>query len=209
MKSFKKMGQAVAAGSLLLISATAAAVPITTLYSTGVDSSGVSLAVGSIEQHYQVAAALPSIFTPVVTSHGAYIANSASSSWINLPGGNSSATYQTTFDLTGYDVSSASLNLNIAVDNSISDVLINGVSTGFSIAYGYPAFQSWHNLAISNNFLEGLNTLQFLAVNSGGPGAFRVEASGDADIAKVSEPGTLALFGLGLVGLSLTRKRKA
>ena len=207
MKLLKKIGQAVTAGSLLLISVTAAAVPITTLFSTGVDDSGVSLSLGANEQHYQVAAGSPGIFTPVVTSHGAYIANSASSSWISLPGGHSSATYQTTFDLTGYDVSSASLDLNIAVDNSITDVLINGVSTGFSIAYGYPAFQSWHNLAISSNFLAGVNTLQFLAVNSGGPGAFRVEASGDA--AAVAEPGTVALFGLGLMGLAMTRKRKA
>lgn len=207
MKSLTKISQVVAAVILLFTSATVVAVPITTLYSTGVDDSGASLSLGANEQHYQVVAGSPSIFTPVATSHGAYMPSDASSSWISLPSGFSSATYQTTFDLTGYDVSSASLDLKIAIDNSITDVLINGVSTGFSIAFGYPAFQSWSNLTISSNFLAGVNTLQFLAVNSGGPGAFRVEASGNATA--VSEPGVGVLFGLGLMGLAMTRKRQA
>jgi hypothetical protein len=56
----------------------------------------------------------------------------------------------------------------------MTDVLINGASTGFSIAIGYPAFQSWSNLTVSSKFLAGVNTLQFFAVNSGGHGAFRV-----------------------------------
>ena len=207
MKSLIKMRHAVAAASLLFISSTAVAVPITTLYSTGVDDSGAPLSLGANEQHYEIVAGSPSIFTPVVTSHSSYMPSDASSSWISLPSGFSSATYQTTFDLTGFDVSSASLDLKIAVDNTITDVLINGVSTGFSIVFGYPAFQSWSNLTVSNNFLAGVNTLQFLAVNSGGPGAFRVEASGNATA--VSEPGIGVLFGLGLMGLAMTRKRKA
>ncbi len=207
MQSFRKMRQAIAATSLIFVSASVAAVPITTLFSTGVDDTGAPLPIGASEQHYEVTTAHPNIFTPKVTSHGAYMPNTASSAWISLTSGHSSATYETTFDLTGYDVSSASLDLNIAVDNSITDVLINGVSTGFAITFGYPAFQSWSNLVISSDFVAGVNTLQFLAVNSGGPGAFRVQASGDATA--VSEPGVVVLFSLGLIGLAMTRRSKA
>ena len=73
MKSLIKMSQAVAAASLLFISATAVAVPITTLYSTGVDDSGAPLSLGANELHYEIVEGSPSFFTPVVTSHSSYM----------------------------------------------------------------------------------------------------------------------------------------
>lgn len=99
MKALNVLKKAVVAGSLFLISTSVMALPITSLYSTGVDNNG-------------------------------------DSSWITgLPYGHTTATYQTTFDLTGFDLSSVLIDLDVAVDNSLSDISINGASWPFFYVY--------------------------------------------------------------------------
>ncbi len=81
--------------------------------------------------------------------------------------------YQTTVDLTGFDPSSAVVTGRLASDNLLQDVLINGVSTGISNVNN--EFVNWTPFSISSGFQVGLNTIDFIVNNGGGPTGLRVE----------------------------------
>mgnify|MGYP003502844548 CR=1 FL=1 len=82
------------------------------------------------------------------------------------------------------------------MDNLGIDVLINGTSTGHALPnFGWP---SLHGFAIDSGFIAGINTLDFVLQNQGGPTGLRVEMSGTAF---VPEPTSMAL--MALVGAAL------
>jgi hypothetical protein len=120
--------------------------------------------------------------------------------------------YQTTFDLTGFDETSAVLTGQWSVDDVSSSLSINNVATGFTIT-GASAFTSLHNFSISSGFVAGLNTLQFTVSNVtivGGvnPSGLVVLISGTANPIAVPEPGSMALLGVGAAGLALAYRRR-
>lgn len=196
---------AVSGASLIAVS-TMQASAILSLYNTGVDNTGVVIADGATDTHYT-----PS--STAVTSAGGFpvgpwLGDDALSTWISVGGHGSSPSgpilYTTTFDLTGFDPTTASITGQWATDDGGTDIILNGVSTG-QTSFG---FSSWapFSLPVGSAFVAGLNTLTFIADNSGGPGGARVEMTGDATVAP--EPGTMALgvmSGLGLLGLRRRR----
>ncbi len=72
-------------------------------------------------------------------------------------------TYQTFFDLTGYDATQLRLVGQWAVDNSGTDILVNGISTGNTS----PGFGGFTPFTISSGLQAGLNQLDFQMNNAG------------------------------------------
>jgi hypothetical protein len=219
---------------------TALSAPITTLHSTGQGT------VGGIDPHYRITQAIGGLpgfsytagghayifSTPDGTypiSNGVWALNSYNptgypqSRWIG-PSVNASQNwlhsfwaYETTFDLSGYDHTTATISGAIAADNAV-EIYLNGNSTGYSFFYpgdrGYvtDAFNT-QTFTLTSGFLPGLNTLTFYVRNGNpcndrsAPTGLRVAMSGTAELlasapSEVPEPATWAVFGMAAVGLA-------
>ena len=166
--------------------------PVLTVFSSGLDPSGALLSPGSADPHYQLTQSAhstpppPAIAATVIQNHPAWLANDTLSSWIgpvnpgltDVAAGN--YTYRTSFSLAGFDPTSAALTLRIGADNRLNDVLLNGVSQRISYS-GFVALSE--SFSITNGFVAGTNTLDFLAANDDStpnPAGFRVRLAGTA-----------------------------
>jgi hypothetical protein len=203
---------------LLVIAALATATatqaaPIAGLFNTGTDASNVALVGGNglADQHYTIASSTsgPSWTgaTPVTYKHGLYLAEDADSRWISMTAtgnpGNNTTVYRLTFDLTGFDFTTASITGSFGADNS-GAVLLNGAATGFTSN----GFGSLSDFTLTSGFVAGINTLDFSVTDFGPPGALRVDNL-TGTVGEVPEPAMLGLFGLGAIGLAAARRRRA
>ncbi|NQT52533.1 PEP-CTERM sorting domain-containing protein, partial [bacterium] len=186
---------------------------VPTVFSTGMDANHDPLAPGAVDPHYTL------ITSPVgptaalrIAGHPAWlgaVGEDQNSAWIgltdpgttNVPAGN--YVYRTTFDLTGFAADWAVLDLRMIVDDSVTDVLLNGASTGIS-HNTFGSLSPWYTL--TSGFTSGMNTLDFLTVNGGvNPHGFRAELFMTA---LYPEPGTMTLLAFGGMGLLARRRRR-
>ena len=220
MKLAKLIGYSVVGGVALISLATASMVEAATftVFNTGVDGSNNPLPDNSIDTHYTITSS-PIAPVPasafIIQNHPAWIPNSSTSKWIGaVPNGGTTSvplgnyTYQTTFDLTGLEASTAVLSGLLSSDNNISNVSINGTSTGITTSFA--AFTSFQPFSITNGFVPGFNTLTFTVFEGGVVSGLRAEYT-QATAEPVPEPtsilGILALSALG-GGSLLKRKRQ-
>ena len=136
--------------------------PIPGLFATGSDGMGGVLAAGASELHYTSASPLI-----IVDQLGSYAGAPLGSAWIGLtptdvtdaPG--ASFTASITFDLTGFDPSTARINGSAAADDGVF-LSFNGNDLGFLGGAG-----SLADFQIDSGFLPGENTISFSVGNSG------------------------------------------
>ncbi|HAC63668.1 MAG TPA: hypothetical protein DCF68_09055 [Cyanothece sp. UBA12306] len=156
---------------------TTQAANISGLYTTGVDDLGNLLPVGIPDNHYTILETGSNAIT--MNSHP-WLPNGPNSLWLweNSNGLPTfvTRTFRTTFDLTGLDPSTASITGRWITDDSGLDIRINGISTG-QTSGGENIF----DFNITNGFVSGINTLDFVVQDAGVISAFRVtEISGTA-----------------------------
>ena len=145
------------------------------LFSTGVDDSYVPVAGGSVETHWALTASAdvnfpgPDAIVASVIPAPPWLANSALSQWIapsadqGAGGAEGSYTFTTYFDPGAADLSQLRVLGRYAVDNSMSDILINGISIG-AVAPG--SFTAFTRFGITNGFQAGLNQIDFVMANA-------------------------------------------
>lgn len=181
------------------------------LFNTGVDAGGTPLVGGAADPHYTIleTGLAARVFDP---PHPAYSAVSPSSRWIweNNGGspGNVTRTFQTSFDLTGLDPTTALVSGRWAVDNVGVDIFLNGVPMGFTSP---GAFTSFTNFLLNSGFVAGVNTLAFRVTDLGAPGGLNVtglEGRAAVLVSSVPEPATVALVGGGLLVLAGAARRR-
>ena len=193
------------AGIALLALPSNAAI-ISDLFPTGVDSSGTPLGDGVSDPHYYI---LETTSSGVVINenkiHNAWVSHSSNSNWIWQEATGEpvkvTRTFRTTFDLTGLDPNTASISGKWAVDNQGLDILVNGISTG-QTNFGFEELTTFN---INSGFVDGLNTLDFVAKDLGHISGFLVDSiSGNADAIPQSVPEGSSLLSLLVVGLFST-----
>jgi hypothetical protein len=158
------------------VSPTVAAVIINgQLFNTGVDATGTALGPGMEDPHYLV---VENDNTPAMAmfAPGSYFPNNENSTWIWQTANGQptfvTRTFETTFDLTGYDSTSAKITGMWGADNFGLDILINSVSTGITASNFLQLFP----IAIDLGFVAGQNVLQFVVQDVGGISGFRVDS---------------------------------
>jgi hypothetical protein len=197
------------AGIALLALPSNAAI-ISDLFPTGVDSSGTPLGDGVSDPHYYI---LETTSSGVVINenkiHDAWVSHSSNSNWIWQEATGEpvkvTRTFRTTFDLTGLDPNTASISGKWAVDNQGLDILVNGISTGQTTGPTIRGFEELTTFNINSGFVDGLNTLDFVARDVGLRSGFLVDSiSGNADAIPQSVPEGSSLLSLLVVGLFST-----
>lgn len=187
------------------------------LFGTGMDAFGNRLSANSDDPHYSVLGVGPA---KVINDLSAGNPCRMAATWVAPPGQscwiwqqsngqpiNTTLTFRTTFDLTGFDHTTAFLNGQWSTDNTGIDILINGVSTSQTI----PGFGQLYNFSVSSGFVSGVNTLDFVVNDFGFAGGFLVGSlEGRAELANsvVPEPSTYALMAAGLASLLVVARRR-
>ena len=201
-----------------------AAVPI-----PGIVNTGASFTADQVDTNYSFAAisgtAVGTGGRGVVAADNSFpfpfwIANTSTSKWLT-PTANQAQTYDPSvngtyrwtlsFDLTGFDASTALLSGRWAADNTGS-LFLNGTQIS-QIAAPIEGHASWTNIAqVNTGFLAGANVLEFVVTNVGNPtgNPTGLRAEFVSSVSAIPEPQTyvMLLAGLGAIGFCVRRRQQ-
>ena len=205
---------AAAAVSVILACAGSASAATVAIYNTG---QGAGAGDGQADAHYTIASSHLGYTGAAQTYYnGAYAADDADSRWVSYSGspfgGSGLTAFETTFDLTGYDLASAVLSGRWGADNE-GVIKLNGTVIATLSGTKYENFNQLCQFGATSGFVSGLNTLRFEVNDTGVPMAFRTDdMSLTANLSSaVPEPATWAMMivGFGAVGsmVRTTRRR--
>lgn len=186
------------------------------IYGTGLNNDGTLAADSSIDLHWILGSssdltnAGPDAFVinQAASPVGPWLAAGPGSKWIapqpnqNAGSAEGNYTYQTFFDLSGVDLCTFRLAGQIAVDNTLVDIVVNGVSQGVSGG----GFTSFLPFTVTNGFVAGPNTVDFVINNAptgANPTAVRVDLDGLVRIRTITAP-TLSITRLAPDTLSVS-----
>jgi VPDSG-CTERM motif len=191
-----------------------------TVFGTGADNSGLVLPGGSSDPHYTVSGPGVSGTQQAVVYSAPnlwpqWLPNDANSAWIGFKDSSNTSpygtyTFTTTFDLTGYDPSTASLIGRWAMDQSgglyLNGVLEQSVPDGNWNAGVNPTLTSF---TISSGFVAGVNVLTFVGPFPDNFDGLRVEPMTlTATPSGVPDGGSTAmLLSISLAGMTWVRRK--
>lgn len=156
--------------------------------------------------------------TIIASNNLAYFqgATTPASEWVWRSAGNinnrpnNETTFRFQFDLTGFLLSSTTLSGLWGIDN-IGSVLLNGTVISNLPNVVTANFNVLTALSATTGFNAGVNTLDFVVKNAGGPAGFRAAVTVEADVLPSAVPlpagGVLLLSAL--AGFAALRRRKA
>jgi len=212
---------------LVFCGSSAALATSITLFNTGVNSSGSPLTDGTLGDPHYTLQSVPAGSTSTIrvrtsaggypVTPGTYIGDDGLSNWIGpnndsaLDGQVGNYDYRTTFDLTGFNLASVSITGGWSTDNVGTEIVLNGTNTGAATTAFNQFATGFAPFSITSGFVPGINTLDFIVNNAGGPTALRVEMTGSGNLTSAvaaPEPATLTLLGLGLTAMCSRRRRQ-
>ena len=200
------VGKRVIAACLIYFSQQMAAKAVDIVLGTGVTNNNTPRSIGSIDSNYKIVATKDyTTGLPIsLPSSNAYVLNvtdprfvmaNDSAQWISpytssigVPVG--WYTFRTTFDLTGYDPTKFKIAGNWAMDNCTigPGMLLNGADTGNYLFTndGSERFKQLYPFTINSGFQNGINTLDFIVFNWGGPVSLLVSMNGTFAVPETS-----------------------
>ena len=185
------------------------------IFGSGQDNNGVYLPGGAIDPHYTITGtpAGPGSFAAVRVDAGGLPPGTIAEANSLSPDlqGTGFYTYTTTFDLTGFNLSTAVLNGTWGGDDAWGGVTLNGQAIAWTAGYPGPCCFFDGTFNATTGFLPGINTLSFTIdqtdnwfdyANIGG-GTVTADPIGSP----TPEPASLLLFGSAISALALRRRK--
>jgi hypothetical protein len=220
---FRKLAGGFVALALVGFAPAASADVITGLYSTGVDSSGVTTTTDAPDLHWKLNGG--NAYTGAVSGMwpiGVWAPNTSTSQWITPSanaaqsynmGSNGYYHYSLDFDiLSTQNPLTASFLGQFTVDDRVTQIKLNGTIL-FSESEGSDSV--WTDFSATSGFVSGLNVLTFTVENIGLDGSNPTGLDVDflsSNVSAVPEPATWLMMILGFAGfgfLGYHRRTKA